>query len=185
MRKTNLCRWIFFLSLLLVTASVSAQQQQSFTLTKQGVGCLKMGMKYTQLPAKCAGLYTHFKKTLIEDDMNGNYTQYAFYNGTVKVMSSDAYEDVVKNITSYTSLVKASNGMYAGMPAIELYNRKATINTRDMICFQLGGYQFFTELSDTGYKKANDEYSVGKKFVIAPTDFAKGAKITSMTIWVE
>lgn len=177
--------WIVWIALLLVSVSVSAQQK-TFTLTKQGVGCVRMGMKYTQLPAKCAGLYTHIKKEVIENEMDGDYTQYVFYNGAEKVMSSDAYTDAVRNLTAYTPLVKAANGMYAGMPAVELYNHKAKVNTRDMICFEVGNYQFtVTGLSDSGSKKVNDEYATGKKYVIAPSDFQKGAKIESMTVWVE
>lgn len=185
MKNIKRCGLVALLAVLFVSVSVSAQQK-TFTLTKQGVGCVKMGMKYTQLPAKCDGLYTHVKKEVIENEMDGNYTQYVFYNGAEMVMSSDAYTDAVKNLTTYTPRVKAANGMYAGMPAVELYNRKAKVNTRDMICFEVGGYQFaVTGLSASGSKKVNDEYATGKKYVIAPTDFVKGAKIESMTVWVD
>lgn len=181
----RMCSLVALVAALFVSVSVSAQQK-TFTLTKQGVGCVKMGMKYTQLPAKCDGLYTSVKKEVIENEMDGDYTQYVFYNGTTKVMSSDAYTDAVNNLTAYTPLVKATNGMYAGMPAVELYNRKANVNTRDLICFEAGGYQFMvTGLSASGSKKVNDEYATGKKYVIAPTDFPKGAKIESMTVWAQ
>lgn len=185
MKNIGLCR-LFALAAVLFVSVAAAAQQKSFTLTKQGVGCVKMGMKYTQLPAKCDGLYTSVKKVVIENEMDGDYTQYVFYNGAEKVMSSDAYTDAVKNLTTYSPRVKAANGMYAGMPALELYNHKAKVNTREMICFEVGGYQFtVTGLSASGSKKVDDEYLTGKKYVIAPTDFIKGAKIESMRVWVD
>lgn len=185
MKSMKMRGLVALLAVLFVSVSVSAQQK-TFTLTKQGAGCVRMGMKYAQLPAKCAGLYTHIKKEVIENEMDGDYTQYVFYNGAEKVMSSDAYTDVVKNLTAYTPLVKAANGMYAGMPAVELYNHRAKVNTRDMICFEVGSYQFtVTGLSASGSKKVDDEYATGKKYVIAPSDFPKGAKIAGMTVWVD
>lgn len=177
---------LFMLISVLSCGMPASAQQKMFTLTKQDVGCVKMGMKYSQLPAKCDGLYTHFKKVVVENEMDGNYTQYVFYNGAEKVMSSDAYYDAVKNLTTYTPRVKAANGMYAGMSAVELYNHRAKVNTRDLICFEVGGYQFtVSELSASGSKKVNDEYATGKKYVIAPTDFVKGAEIETMTVWVD
>lgn len=184
MRSKRVWGLAALVAVLFVSVCASAQQK-TFTLTKQGVGCVKMGMKYAQLPAKCDGLYTSVKKEVIENEMDGDYTQYVFYNGTTKVMSSNAYTDAVKNLTTYTPLVKATNGMYAGMPAVELYNHRAKINTNHEFYFETGIYQFSATLSESGYKKANNDYLYNKPYVIAPTDFPKGAKIESMTVWIE
>lgn len=159
-------------------------QQKDFTLTKQGVGAIKKGMSFTQIPAKHEGLYTHFKKTEVEDEMDGNYTDYIFYYGTSKVMQTAQYSDdtTILRITSFSPRIKAANGMYAGMPSVELYNRKAQINCEVQILFLVGDYQFVTPLSATGKKKIDDLYLSGKAGVAAASDFPKDAKIAEMSI---
>lgn len=160
-------------------------QQKDFTLTKQGVGPIKKGMSFTQIPAKHEGLYTHFKKTDVEDEMDGNYTDYIFYNGTSKVMEIAQYsgDTTVSGITCFSPRIKAANGMYAGMPSIELYNRKAKIDYEVQPLYLIGDYQFTTPLSATGKKKIGNLYLTGKAGVAAASDFPKDAKITEMSLY--
>ena len=37
--------------------TIGYAQEKKFTLTSQGVGCIQMGMKVTDIPETCEGLY--------------------------------------------------------------------------------------------------------------------------------
>lgn len=174
---------IVILAIMWLTTSALAQQKD-FTLTKEGVGAIKLGMRFDQIPAKCEGLYTHFKKTVTEDEMDGDCTEYTFYYGDSVVMYTSYYDGqtTIGHISSVSPRIKATNGMHAGMPAIELYNRKAKANCEAPGCFTVGEYVFGAPLSTSGEKKSSNAYETGKVKAIAPSDFPKGAKIGSMSI---
>jgi hypothetical protein len=94
----------------------TAAAAATFTLTAKGVGCLQKGMLVSKIPAKYAGLYDRFEKNLIEDEDEGNSTEYIFYSGTEIVAQANDYgEGKINSITVYSPKVSTLEGVHAGM----------------------------------------------------------------------
>lgn len=176
--------------LMLVVASLMlipfmANAQTSFTLTKEGVGCLKKGMLYSKIPVKCDGLYDRFEKQVVEDEMDGNYTVYTFYSGKQKVaeITDYGYEKTVSGITVYSSNISTPDGVYPGMLIKKLLAIKGVTGYyNDGFRLELKGYYIdFDTMTAAGSKAFDDAYLKGTEMKLSPTYFDNTSKVVSIS----
>jgi len=172
-------------SFFLLLNSYSLNAQTSFTLNKQGVGCLKKGMLFTKIPASCTGLYDRFEKQRVENEMDGDYTLYIFYSGKEKVaeIADYGYEKTVSGITVYSSKVSTTDGVYPGMEIKKLLTFKGVKgNYSEGLDLELNGYTIgFDGMSAQGSKAFNDAYAAGTAVKLSSACFKAGAKVVSIT----
>jgi hypothetical protein len=62
----------------------------TFTLTSEGVACLKKGVAFNAIPMSCPGFYDRYEVNLIEDEMEGDYNEINFYAGKEIVVTMSA-----------------------------------------------------------------------------------------------
>lgn len=116
-------------SLMVVTLEGCAQKTP-LILTKEGVCCLKFGMKFDKIPTVCEGFYDHVERKL-ENVEVGDAEIFYFYLGNELVASIGHYwgetgiiydhtNDTLTNITVYSSKVSTPEGVYPGMPIKKL-----------------------------------------------------------------
>lgn len=170
--------------LLLISSGMSAQS--TFKLTKEGVGCLKKGMLYSKIPAKCEGLYDRFQKQVVEDEMDGNYTVYTFYAGKQKVavITDYGYEKTVSGITVYSPAISTPEGVHPGMTIKKLLTIPGVKgNYNDGFKLELKNYFIdFDTMSAAGTKAFNDAYLKGTVMKLSPSYFNNTSKVVSISI---
>jgi hypothetical protein len=158
-------------------------QGKTFVLTKEGVGCLKKNMLVSKIPSNCSGLYDRFEKSTVEDDFNGNYTEYIFYSGTEKVVVTKDYGDgKIYYIDAYSPKVSIPDGVYPGMSIKKLLTLKGVKgNYNDGINLTFNGYTInidnFEQLTAYGEKLFQDAYAKGTEVKLSNACFKEGAKI--------
>jgi hypothetical protein len=160
-----------------------ADAQTSFVLNKEGVGCLKKNMLVSKIPSNCPGLYDRFEKNPVEDDFNGNYTEYIFYSGTEKVVSSKDFGDgKFYYFDAYSPKISTPDGVYPGMPIKKLLTIKGVKgNYNDGINLTLKGYTInFDGLTAYGEKLFNDAYAKGTEVKLCNACFKSNAKVISV-----
>lgn len=180
--KRNVFVALIITSLMFVSFGINAQTK--FTLNKQGVGCLKKGMLFSKIPAKCDGLYDRFEKQVIEDEMDGDYTVYSFYLGKEKTADITTYGDpAISSITVYTSNVSTPDGVNPGMPLKKLLTMKGVKGVyNDGFGLTLNGYTIgFGEMTEHGYKVFNDAYAKGTDVKLSNACFKEGDKVLYIT----
>ncbi|NDV96545.1 hypothetical protein D0T84_16715 [Dysgonomonas sp. 521] len=164
--------------------AVSVNAQTSFTLNKEGVGCLKKGMLLSKVPAKCAGLYDRFEKKVIEDEMDGDYTIYSFYLGKEKVAEIPDYgEKKIGNITVFSSNVSTPGGVKPGMLIRKLLAMTGVKGDyRDGLNLVHRGYTInFDGMTNAGEKAFNDAYAKGTNVRLSNACFKADAKVVSIS----
>ncbi|MDH6354865.1 hypothetical protein M2132_001198 [Dysgonomonas sp. PH5-45] len=183
MEKKKSIFMLLFASFMLISCAVTAQT--SFTLNKEGVGCLKKGMLFSKIPAKCAGLYDRFEKKVIEDEMDGDYTLYVFYSGKTKVaeITDYGYEKTVAGITVFASNISTPDGVSPGMTVRKLLLKKGVKGQyRDGMELSLNGYTIgFDGMTDYGYKVFNNAYAKGTDVKLTNACFKADAKVVSIS----
>lgn len=175
---------LLFLVVSFLFISGVASAQTKFTLNKEGVGCLKKGMLFTKIPAKCEGLYDRFEKQAVEDEMDGDYIIYNFYLGTEKVVDITNYGDTKINyITVYSANVSTPDGVSPGMPIKKLLAIKGVQGLyNDGIALGLNGYTIgFDGMSTIGDKAFNDAYAKGTDVKLTAACFKANAKVLSVS----
>ena len=116
-------------ALLLWCGVATAQEAVTFTVTPEGIGCIKLGMKTSDIPQECEGLYNKVEKMVVKTDSQEDYDadptqeQYTFYMGKVKVMEVDITDDdeqTVNFITAFAPHVVTESGLHPGSPLTDL-----------------------------------------------------------------
>ena len=155
----------------------------SLILTNEGLGCLKKGMLFTKIPTKCIGLYDRYEKTLIEDEMDGNYTLYSFYSAKDKVADIAKYGNTITRITVYSSNISTPEGVHPGMPISKLLLMNGVKGSyNDGLCLTYKGYSInFDGLNQYGEKSFNDAYAKGSEVKLSNACFKKDAKVISIS----
>ena len=151
-------------------------------LTREGLGCIRFGMKYAEIPKSCKGLYTHFTKEA-GSGYDGAEMEYYFYNNNEVVMTHTKYDvsDKITYIEVLSPQIKTTNGLRVGMPANELVKRKASLNTNDVIMYIVGDYKIIvSEYSATGKAKIDQNYADGTPYKISEKDFTANSVIKSI-----
>lgn len=154
-------------------------------LNKEGVGCLKKGLLFSKIPARCAGLYDRIEKTFEENAEYGDLTVYTFYLGKEKVAEiwDTGYSDKVSNITVYSSDVSTPDGVCPGMSVNKLLAIKGVEGDYgDGICLILNEYTIdFDGLTAYGQKIFDEAYRKGTRVKLSNACFKEDAKVVSIS----
>lgn len=108
----------------------------ALTLTKAGIGTIKIGMKKTALPSSVSGMYDKLSYYTInhDTDMDCPLNIKGFYRGTLNGKSSIAIyiddKNTVCGVQVCVKGIKDSNGVYVGMTEAKL--KKALNNNYDI-----------------------------------------------------
>jgi hypothetical protein len=160
-------------------------QAATFTLTKNGVACLKKGVAFDAVPNTCAGFYDRYEVMLFEDedDEDYDYNEIIFYAGSEKVARMFAprflRDYTVSNAMIFSPKVSTPEGVHPGMLLSKLITLKGldTDNQGDLI---LNGYSIglnYDDLTPYGKKTKQDAYALGKTWKISLNCFKAGAKV--------
>jgi len=184
LQRVTIGGWDFYLQFSNVPIHISTAA--SFVLNKEGLDCLKYGMLFSKIPAQCTGLYDRFEKIVIEDEMDGNYNLYNFYLDKEKVASISEYENIISNITAYSSTISTPDGAYPGMPISELllingvegsYNEGIGL-TLNEYSIDFGGFE---SLTPHGGDAFNGAYQKGTDVRLSKACFKDNAKVISIS----
>ena len=189
-------------SLIIVTLE-SCAQKTSLVLTKEGVGCLKFGMKFDKIPPACEGFYDRIERK-IQGVEGGDAEFLYFYLGNVLVAETnrgwgetgveyDHSEDVLYEMTIYSSNISTPEGVYPKMPikkllmfeGVEGYSRSDFDWTYSL---GLSGYMIYydeTDLTDLGKKIMNDEEGPKNDYKVELKNsyFKPNAKVGSISVY--
>jgi hypothetical protein len=107
--------------------TATSAEPSKFTLTKEGVGPLKIGMPAASIPAKVAGLYDRMETMVEPYDYDnpdaGSWTQYRFYSGNEWVLSAQSDNKgnrALHTIEVLSPAIATPEGVYNGMPMSEV-----------------------------------------------------------------
>jgi hypothetical protein len=186
MKRNKIC---FALTLVVsLMCSTAVMGQTKILLTKYGVSLLKLNMEVNKIPEKVDGLYDRFEKKFIEDDYNGNYTEYTFYAGNDVVVRGNEYDrGRLATIIVLSPKIATRDGIHPGMslgdvlskPGVEAsYNEgRRLIHKGIVIDFP------YEALTDTGLKAFDDAYLKGTDVVLTKECFTKDGKVESIMIF--
>lgn len=158
-----------------------------FTLTKNGVACLKRGLACDAIPKTCEGLYDRYTVKFVADEYIGDYNEIIFYAGkeAVAMMYAPPSMDecTVGGAEIFSSNVSTPDGVYPGMLVSELIRIKGldSDNAANLI---LNGYCIgvdFNDLTPLGKEVRQEAYDYGKTWRTFTGCFKKGAKVTSIS----
>ncbi len=189
---------------LMVVALQGCAQKTPLVMTKEGVDCLKFGMKFDKIPPSCEGFYDRIERK-IEGVEGGDAEFLYFYLGNELVTETsrpwgetgiiyDHTDDVLTTITIYSSKVSTPEGVYPGMPIQKLLMVKGVEGTcPDEIewTYSLGisGYQIYydeSDLTDQGKEYINKNcYNepFNLNFKLSNAHFKPNAKVRSITLY--
>lgn len=120
---------VIIVSLMVVTLEGCAQKTP-LILTKEGVGCLKFGMKFDKIPPTCEGFYDRIERKI--EGVEGGDAEFLYFyldNELVAVTNHywgetgiiyDHTDDILTNIIVYSSKISTPEGVYPGMPIEKL-----------------------------------------------------------------
>ncbi len=180
--------------------TVAHAQEKTFTLTRQGVGCIQMGMKAADIPALCEGLYNKVEKKFISggdpNDFQADppHDQYIFYQGKVKVMEINIVQEdagCIHYVTVYSPRIVTEQGLHPGSPLEDLVNLSdvewqiegeyygAVLN--GCIAIELKSKY----LTPSGLNKYEDVFVNEKEPKFFLHDFKPGSKIEEISVYQE
>ena len=184
LQRVTIGGWDFYLQF--NNVPIYPSDEVGFILTEKGLECLERGMSFSKIPSQHTDLYDRCEKMEIEDEMDGNFTIYVFYQGKEKIAEIPKYADAISNITVYSSNISTPDGVYPGMPIGDLLligGVKGSYN--DGIGLTIKGYSIdfggFESLTDHGSKLFNDAYLNGTEVKLSKACFKEGAKVISIS----
>lgn len=192
------------IALFMVVTLQGCALKTPLVLTKDGVGCLKFGMKFDKIPPTCEGFYDRIERK-IEGVEGGDAEFLYFYLGNELVAVTNRYwgetgiiydhtDDILTTITVYSSKVSTPEGVYPGMPIQKLLMIKGVEgNCPDEIewtySFRISDYQIYydeSDLTDQGkeyiHKNCYNE-PFNLNFKLSNAHFKPNAKVTSVTLY--
>jgi hypothetical protein len=155
----------------------------AFTLTQQGVACLKNGIAFDEIPTACPGLYDRLQVNLVEEDEEA-WNEIDFYAGNEKVARMFAPRFIrdfrVNGATIYSSAVSTPEGVYPGMPLAKLATLK-DFDADNQGELMLGGFRIginYEDLTALGKQMQADAYQFGTPWkTVSAACFKAGAKV--------
>ncbi len=189
------------IALLFWCGTASAQETETtFTVTPEGIGCIKLGMKAADIPQQCEGLYNKVEKSTVKTDSQEDYDsdpvqeQYLFYMGKVKVMEIDITDDddqTVNFITAYAPHVVTESGLHPGAPLTDLLKLEGVewqiegeyygVVIDGYIAIELKSKY----LTDSGRRKYEDVYDKNLEPAFYAKDFKPHGKIEEISVFKE
>ncbi|MGN1376500.1 MAG: hypothetical protein ACI4V5_08085 [Prevotella sp.] len=97
----------------------AADEDNSLVLTSAGVGAIKLGMAFSDVPKSIDGLYTS-KEEVSNDDFEGVFLNNSEGNSVISLEGSGKVETI--NVDGGD--IKTAEGIYVGMPAKEVRSMK-------------------------------------------------------------
>jgi hypothetical protein len=164
-----------------------ANAQTSLVLKREGVGCLKTGMLFSEIPSSCPGLYDFFEKNTIEEYEGEYYTEYTFHSGTEIVAHSNDYgEGKINYVVVYSPEISTTEGVHPGMLIKRFLKIKgAKFDSRnDGVYLVLNGCTIGyrnEDLTASGKKAFDNAYAYGTDVKFSTAYFKESAKITSIS----
>lgn len=181
--------------------TIGYAQEKKFTLTSQGVGCIQIGMKVTDIPETCEGLYNKVEKKVIpggdpnDFEAEPAHDQYLFYQGKVKVMEisiTPEDEGAIHYLTVYSPHIETEQGLHPGSPIKDL------VNLTEGVEWQIEGEYYGAVingciaielkskyLTPSGLNKYEDVFVNEKEPKFFLKDFKPGSKIEEISVYQE
>lgn len=125
----------------------------------------------------------------MEDELNGDYTEYIFFLGNEKTVSCKDFGDgKFYFFDAYSPRIGTPDGVYSGMTIKQLLTMKGVkADPGELIRLTLNGYSIdiggYQNLTAYGTKVFNNAYAKGTEVKISNACFKPGAKIICISMY--
>ncbi len=151
-------------------------------LTNKGVGELKFGTKYSDIPKSIDGLYDRYEMTYEPDEFLGSTGEIRFYDQDGLVMKMTCYgEETLEGMVIYTPKIDTKSIYKVGGSVKDLAANKVPMD-RDYMGFQVPNYYItVTGMTSDFDKKHQECYAQGIPLTLEESDYNENSKIESIT----
>ena len=167
----------------LFAAFTASAQNSNLTISKTGVGPVKLGMETSKLPKTVEGLYSKLERKVEEDMYDETVYFLASLNGK-KSLTIYEYDGKVWSIEVYNPACKTAGGRSVNSTAANLLTSgaRALEDNNGFEGLVIDGVLFYGyPMTKTGTKKVEDSYLYGNQNYVA-SDFVANGKASGIRI---